>query len=151
MRRRRGGGWGCPAVPPNPRLVSQVLDPVEMTTVVTCHVCMFAAGSELLLFLFLVPHSPMVHLILGNTASPAKDGKRYKWTFYVRGATEYLDSVTIKLHPTFKDPVRTCEAAPFEFTSRGPPGAALLSSCLDESLICTSKRLCLVLLRLGNL
>ncbi|CAE7945177.1 Sirt7 [Symbiodinium sp. KB8] len=59
------------------------------------------------------------HLVLGNTATPAKDGKRYNWTFYVRGATEFLDSVTIKLHPTFKDPVRTCDAAPFEFKSRG--------------------------------
>lgn len=27
--------------------------------------------------------------------------------------------MTIKLHPTFKDPVRTCDAAPFEFKSRG--------------------------------
>mmetsp|Transcript_36383 Transcript_36383/g.67738 ORF Transcript_36383/g.67738 Transcript_36383/m.67738 type:complete len:663 (+) Transcript_36383:67-2055(+) len=61
----------------------------------------------------------MAHLILGNTASPTADGKRYNWMLYVRGATEYLESVTIKLHPTFKNPVRTCEEAPFEFLSNG--------------------------------
>ncbi|CAK9020253.1 NAD-dependent protein deacetylase Sirt7 (Regulatory protein SIR2 homolog 7) (SIR2-like protein 7) [Durusdinium trenchii] len=58
-------------------------------------------------------------LVLGNSCSPAKDGKRYNWTFYVRGATEELDSVTIKLHPTFKDPVRVRQEPPFEFQSRG--------------------------------
>ena len=61
----------------------------------------------------------MARLILGNTSEPFKDGKRYDWTFYVRGEIECLDSVTIKLHPTFKDPVRVCEAPPFEFRCRG--------------------------------
>ena len=79
------------------------------------------------------------HLVLGNTATPAKDGKRYNWTFYVRGATEFLDSVTIKLHPTFKDPVRTCDAAPFEFKSRGPSVAASGIFPLASSLTPTSK------------
>eukprot|EP00913_Durusdinium_trenchii_P023727 g22285.t2 len=32
---------------------------------------------------------------------------------------EELDSVTIKLHPTFKDPVRVRQEPPFEFQSRG--------------------------------
>eukprot|EP00931_Biecheleriopsis_adriatica_P003799 TRINITY_DN105558_c0_g1_i1.p1 TRINITY_DN105558_c0_g1~~TRINITY_DN105558_c0_g1_i1.p1 ORF type:complete len:664 (+),score=122.53 TRINITY_DN105558_c0_g1_i1:42-2033(+) len=58
-------------------------------------------------------------LLIGNTASPAKDKKRYNWVLYVRGATEYIESVTVKLHHSFKDPVRTREEAPFEFKSRG--------------------------------
>lgn len=37
----------------------------------------------------------------------------------MRGETEELESVTIKLHPTFKDPVRVCEQPPFEFHARG--------------------------------
>ena len=74
----------------------------------------------------------MVHLVLGNTAEPAEDGKRYNWTFYVRGATEFLDSVTIKLHPTFKNPVRTCESAPFEFKSRGSLPANIAPVKLPE-------------------
>mmetsp|Transcript_52595 Transcript_52595/g.125612 ORF Transcript_52595/g.125612 Transcript_52595/m.125612 type:complete len:670 (+) Transcript_52595:93-2102(+) len=57
-------------------------------------------------------------LIFGNTAR-AIDDRRYAWTFYVRGNTEHVEEVTIKLHPTFKDPVRTCTEAPFEFKSRG--------------------------------
>lgn len=59
------------------------------------------------------------HIIIGNTASLAKDKKRHNWMLYVRGATQYVESVTIRLHPTFKNPVRTCEEAPFEFKSRG--------------------------------
>lgn len=61
----------------------------------------------------------MARLILGNTSEPSKDGKRYDWTFYVRGEIESVDSVTIKLHPTFKDPVRVCQEPPFEFRCRG--------------------------------
>ena len=61
----------------------------------------------------------MARLLLGNSASPTEDGKRWNWTFYVRGETEELESVTIKLHPTFKDPVRVCEQPPFEFHARG--------------------------------
>ncbi|CAJ1374504.1 unnamed protein product [Effrenium voratum] len=59
----------------------------------------------------------MVRLILGNTAEP--EGKRYKWTFYVRGETQDLESVTIKLHSSFKNPVLVREEEPFEFTARG--------------------------------
>lgn len=57
-------------------------------------------------------------IVLGNTAARF-DSKRYDWTFYVRGATHCVDTVTIRLHPSFKQPVRTRSSAPFEFHSRG--------------------------------
>mmetsp|Transcript_66102 Transcript_66102/g.138068 ORF Transcript_66102/g.138068 Transcript_66102/m.138068 type:complete len:681 (+) Transcript_66102:166-2208(+) len=57
-------------------------------------------------------------LILGNTAEK-RDAKRHNWTFYVRGATEHVKSVTIKLHPTFKQPIRHADRPPFEFYSAG--------------------------------
>lgn len=37
----------------------------------------------------------------------------------MRGETDELDSVTIKLHPTFKDPVRVCDKPPFEIHAKG--------------------------------
>eukprot|EP00929_Paragymnodinium_shiwhaense_P022692 TRINITY_DN14426_c0_g1_i12.p1 TRINITY_DN14426_c0_g1~~TRINITY_DN14426_c0_g1_i12.p1 ORF type:complete len:724 (+),score=112.19 TRINITY_DN14426_c0_g1_i12:75-2174(+) len=60
----------------------------------------------------------MATLTIGNTSAP-KTKKRWSWTFYVRGAVEYVSKVTIKLHPSFKKPVRTVTEAPFEFPSAG--------------------------------
>jgi len=64
------------------------------------------------------------HLLIGNTAkgteAKTKDGaQRYAWSFYVRGATRHIDNVIVKLHPTFKDPVRTLHGPDFEFKTVG--------------------------------
>ena len=74
----------------------------------------------------------MARLILGNTASPTPDGKRYNWTFYVRGETDELDSVTIKLHPTFKDPVRVCDKPPFEIHAKGGMTSVTVTSFISS-------------------
>lgn len=55
---------------------------------------------------------------IGNTAAEASGG-RYDWVFYVRGATQCIDHVTVKLHPTFKNPVRRSSGPAFEFASNG--------------------------------
>lgn len=57
-------------------------------------------------------------LVIGNTAT-RKDAKRFNWVLYVRGATQHVKSVTIRLHPTFKNPVRKVVEPPFEFASSG--------------------------------
>eukprot|EP00927_Polykrikos_kofoidii_P002631 TRINITY_DN11057_c0_g1_i1.p1 TRINITY_DN11057_c0_g1~~TRINITY_DN11057_c0_g1_i1.p1 ORF type:complete len:722 (-),score=123.71 TRINITY_DN11057_c0_g1_i1:293-2278(-) len=59
-----------------------------------------------------------VHLVLGNTAA-RRDEKRHEWTFYVRGATYLVSEVIVKLHPTFKKPVRILRSPPFHIDSVG--------------------------------
>lgn len=48
----------------------------------------------------------------------------HRWTTYVRSANNEDLSVLVKkvvfqLHPSFKDPARTIETAPFELTEQG--------------------------------
>ena len=76
-----------------------------------------------------------VKLKYGNTCRPTYPGVEeltekqekhaYTWTAFVdtglgRAESEKLiKSVTFKLHPTFKNPVRTVSKYPFQFTTNG--------------------------------
>eukprot|EP00929_Paragymnodinium_shiwhaense_P071873 TRINITY_DN36503_c0_g1_i1.p1 TRINITY_DN36503_c0_g1~~TRINITY_DN36503_c0_g1_i1.p1 ORF type:complete len:645 (-),score=201.80 TRINITY_DN36503_c0_g1_i1:59-1993(-) len=61
----------------------------------------------------------VTHVVIGNTAEAA-DGRKFDWTFYVRGAaTELISDVTIELHPTFRDPIKELERPDYEYSSTG--------------------------------
>jgi len=54
-------------------------------------------------------------IFIGNTATAsAKKEGRWHWMFYVCGDTRHIKSVTLTLHPTFKNPVRTLPGPKFE-------------------------------------
>jgi len=62
------------------------------------------------------------YLEYGNTAARFDD-KTFAWTFFVKGSEPWvadcIQKVVVKLHPTFRDPVRTMYEAPFELHQRG--------------------------------
>lgn len=61
----------------------------------------------------------MAQLIcLGNEAERISD-KRHAWKLYVRGTVNVIQKVVIKLHPSFKQPVRESTGPLFEFKSSG--------------------------------
>lgn len=58
------------------------------------------------------------HITIGNTAQRI-DGRKVRWSFYARSATEYVEEIVVTLHPTFKNPVRTLTGPNFTLACNG--------------------------------
>ncbi|XP_062102555.1 transcription initiation factor TFIID subunit 14b [Humulus lupulus] len=75
---------------------------------------------------------------LGRKAS---ESQSHKWTVYVRGATNedlgvVLKRVVFQLHPSFNNPTRVVESAPFELTECGWGEFEIAISLFFHSEIC---------------